>query len=91
MKKTIYRFCLCVLTVFMAFSMTACELLSALLEGYEVTKAGLDNFHYEESPYETTRFMIPSIDFLQLYPYVNGDYDYHEILDNYAYETAFLY
>ena len=70
------------------FSISSCKALDYV---YAVT--GIENYHEADSPYGTTALLLPNkqSEFLELYPYISGDYDYYEISDWYAYETAILY
>ena len=95
MKSFFKKLCLLLLTISLLLSTTSCLLtlytLTPLPTRYTVT--GIDNYRRSNSPYETTVFFLPDepYEFLKAYPYVRGDYDYYELLDNSAYETVILY
>ncbi len=58
---------------------------------YTVEENGLENFSIHDSETSLTKFLIPN-DFLNTFPYVDGDYIYYDHLShNREYETALLY
>lgn len=54
-------------------------------------KTGIENFRTNHSEMDLTRYLILD-DFLEMFPYVDGDYDYCEkSVGGFGYETALLY
>ncbi|MBE6553307.1 MAG: hypothetical protein E7666_03085 [Ruminococcaceae bacterium] len=82
MRKSI-----CFLAVFLLLNV--CFLFSSCT--YTVFEDGIENFSREDSETGLTRFLIPN-DFLNLFPYLDGDYSYFDELSySGAYETALIY
>lgn len=53
--------------------------------------SGIDNFSIDNSSVGLTIYFLPK-DFMELFPYIDGDYDYREeLVSGFGYETALLY
>ena len=79
MKKIVLVF----FTMLFIFSFSSCS--------YVYTKRGIENFSIYDSEYELNDYLIPK-DFLKLFNYSDGGYDYYESLDVYGgYVTTLLY
>ena len=96
MKKYSLLFILISILVIFSFLLTICGLVvSSILAGicidYKIEEHGIENFHEAISEVSLTRLLFPS-NFLELYPYTDGDFDYYdESTLKYSYETALLY
>ncbi|MBQ7336788.1 MAG: hypothetical protein IJW92_09990 [Clostridia bacterium] len=65
----------------------------ASCKGYTYSESGIENFSPQESNIGLTRHLIPE-DFLNLYPYIDGGYEYYDERGKmfyYGYESALLY
>ena len=78
MKKIVLMF----LTVFIIFGLSSCT------EIY--TKSGIENFSIYGCSYGLNRYLIPK-DFLNLFEYSDGGYDYYYCVGAYGYVTTLLY
>ena len=77
MKKILVIF----LIIFILLQFTSCILY---------TNHGIENFHIVDSGFHLNHHLFPE-DFLELYPYIDGGYDYYEKCDLYAYATSLLF
>ena len=83
MKRIILLCISCFLTLVLVFQFSACG-------EYVYTNSGIENFSVEDSAFGLNPHLFPK-DFLELYPYIDGGYDYYEKSDAYAYVTSLIY
>lgn len=97
-KNSLFFLSICVL-ISCSLSLTSCGFIEKMipselneqLKFWEVTEKGIENFHVSISTIGVTRCLFPS-NFLELYPYTEGDFDYYDKSTlKYSYETALLY
>ena len=78
MRKTM----LAILILSVLFCFASCS--------YVYTNSGIENFSVYDSEYGLNRYLIPE-DFLNLFEYSDGGYDYYEKVGAHGYVTTLLY